>query len=833
MNARYARLTVLAVILVMTVSLIPPVFAPYRPHNYLMADFMNLANAYPNQMTYETIGRTVQGRDILMFKIGNPAGGKILIDGVMHGHEGMGGELLLQYATWLLTSGDPLADYIVAETYTLLIPVVNVDEFNDDRKNAHGVDLNRNFAAGWDQAGSSNPSSEYYRGPGPLSEPESQVLVAIFQRWRPSFYINLHRGGEILYGSSFGSYAYYTNLHSKMVQLANQRQVAAYDFQSIYGGGMAMSDAANIGITSFLLELIDWQVVTLDEIRTRILPKFIPIVAVLSQESIPSYPPWDTNQDGQVDIQDIVLVATAYGSTPGEPLWDPRADVDADGQVTLFDGIIVLQYYKQVYTNSYTLDLSFDDNNPMAVTDYSGYDNHGIVTGATWTSQGQVNGAYQFDGNDVITIPDDPSLVGSDTWTTLSVDFWVKPTALLRGTRIVAKKATSASTGSYMVGFQTSTNDPPNTLFFGVTINENWEEVVLNGQALTVGAWHHVTCTYESGPGLTIYVNGAEAANRPLTGVIDRGLGEEPLFLGYDGGGDDRRYLVGVLDEVKISPAAIHPEGQLPPPPEPSPPPPEPSPPTYTEFFGFSSYPRTQSGSYSYSVIDDIIQEMDANNLNIYRMGFAPSVNPNPYVQYYLDNCDYDLIVDIWHIYPPGTMSDSQWRDLEADVLAFCRDFAAYQDRIWIEPVNEREDRDLADHIQPIVSAIRNAGYTYTIVANKFGQSWRDMASIDDPLDKFWTGYHYYFDYWRVADAKADMTTALNLGLKLINTEVGADADEYREFSQYEVDELNEFLVWCAQRDIWNAVWMRYGLGNLQTYKNYGLVNPLTETHLR
>jgi hypothetical protein len=213
-------------------------------------------------------------------------------------------------------------------------------------------------------------------------------------------------------------------------------------------------------------------------------------------------------------------------------------------------------------------------------------------------------------------------------------------------------------------------------------------------------------------------------------------------------------------------------------------------------------------------------------------MGFAPSVNPDPYVQYYLDHCNYHLIVDIWHMYPPGTLSDWQWSELEDDVLAFCSDFAGYQDRVWIEPVNEREDHDLAAHIQTIVSAIRAAGYSYNIVVNKFGQSWWDMASIRDPLDKFWTGYHFYFDYWRLTDAKSEMTTALNLGLKVINTEVGADADEYPAFSQYEVDELNDFLIWCAQRDIWNTVWMRYGLGNYQAYKAYGLVNPLTEAPL-
>ncbi|MEM2738677.1 MAG: M14 family zinc carboxypeptidase, partial [Candidatus Bathyarchaeia archaeon] len=150
--------------------------------------------------------------------------------------------------------------------------------------NANGVDLNRNFATGWQYAGSTDPTSEYYRGPAPLSEPESQTLVQVFKTWKPSFYINLHRGGSILYGSKYCNQTYYSVLHSKMVQLAKERQVPSYSFQSLWGNGYAMSDAAKAGITSFLLEIVDWQEVTLQQIETELLPKFIPIIAVLSQE---------------------------------------------------------------------------------------------------------------------------------------------------------------------------------------------------------------------------------------------------------------------------------------------------------------------------------------------------------------------------------------------------------------------------------------------------------------------------------------------------------------------------------------------------------------------
>ena len=72
------------------------------------------------------------------------------------------------------------------------------------------------------------------------------------------------------------------------------------------------------------------------------------------------------------------------------------------------------------------------------------------------------------------------------------------------------------------------------------------------------------------------------------------------------------------------------------------------------------------------------------------------------------------------------------------------------------------------------------------------------------------------------------MQQALNLGLKIINTEIGADYNEANQFQSSEVARLNEFTQWCAQRDIGNTVWMRYGEENLPTYISMDLENPLT-----
>jgi PKD repeat protein len=60
-------------------------------------------------------------------------------------------------------------------------------------------------------------------------------------------------------------------------------------------------------------------------------------------------PPWDVNGDGKVDVTDIFLVAKAYGSSPGEPGWDPRCDVNGDGKVDITDLFIVAKHYGEVY----------------------------------------------------------------------------------------------------------------------------------------------------------------------------------------------------------------------------------------------------------------------------------------------------------------------------------------------------------------------------------------------------------------------------------------------------------------------------------------------------
>jgi N-acetylmuramoyl-L-alanine amidase len=74
-----------------------------------------------------------------------------------------------------------------------------VDDANPDgsaageRQNAHGVDLNRNFAFGWRPL-----DGTYESGPGPLSEPESQALARFIERERPRVTLWYHQALRIV-----------------------------------------------------------------------------------------------------------------------------------------------------------------------------------------------------------------------------------------------------------------------------------------------------------------------------------------------------------------------------------------------------------------------------------------------------------------------------------------------------------------------------------------------------------------------------------------------------------------------------------------------------------
>ena len=53
----------------------------------------------------------------------------------------------------------------------------------------------------------------------------------------------------------------------------------------------------------------------------------------------------DINGDGKVDLKDLVLLAKAYGSTPGKPNWNPLCDLNHDGVIDLVDLVTLVTLF--------------------------------------------------------------------------------------------------------------------------------------------------------------------------------------------------------------------------------------------------------------------------------------------------------------------------------------------------------------------------------------------------------------------------------------------------------------------------------------------------------
>ncbi len=167
----------------------------WLPRESLISDMKTLCDAHPTNTSYTSLGKTVQGNDIWLFRIGRAGAPKIEIDGEVHGHERKTSHTIMWLAHWLLET--PTGQAILRKIEVLLVPIINYDSYvTNARKNAHGVDLNRNFTYGW-CSGSSDPANDYYKGPSAASEPETQAMKAFFTREKPVAAISLHGYGSI------------------------------------------------------------------------------------------------------------------------------------------------------------------------------------------------------------------------------------------------------------------------------------------------------------------------------------------------------------------------------------------------------------------------------------------------------------------------------------------------------------------------------------------------------------------------------------------------------------------------------------------------------------
>lgn len=130
------------------------------------------------------LGRSVEGRPLEAVRIGERgAKRRAIVVGEVHGDESEGREIVRRLRRRYAGIGGVRVWTIVS---------INPDgHAAGTRKNARGVDLNRNFSVDW--SGAESPSSGYYAGPRPFSEPESRAFARLARRVRPDVTVHYHQ----------------------------------------------------------------------------------------------------------------------------------------------------------------------------------------------------------------------------------------------------------------------------------------------------------------------------------------------------------------------------------------------------------------------------------------------------------------------------------------------------------------------------------------------------------------------------------------------------------------------------------------------------------------
>ena len=215
---------------------------PYRnADSETVAQYIKkLEEMHPDLISSFSIGKSVEGRDIMGVRLGR-GGTEIILTGATHASEYFTSDYLMyivdRYAVGYCEDEravDISYREILDKVTFLVIPMINPDGVNiamhgpdaakDPEKiksmsladggyeewkcNANGVDINRNYPYNWipEYASEDAPASKYYPGPYAGSEPETQAVMAFFRKTDYALHMDFHIYGEVIFWKDNGEY---------------------------------------------------------------------------------------------------------------------------------------------------------------------------------------------------------------------------------------------------------------------------------------------------------------------------------------------------------------------------------------------------------------------------------------------------------------------------------------------------------------------------------------------------------------------------------------------------------------------------------------------------
>jgi len=203
----------------------------------LLLEIKNLKKTTPNF----AIGKSVLGKNITCFKLGNDCGKKIIVQGCIHAREYITAFLLLKVIRYLKNFYFNGQIYIVPlsnpdgvdicingskniknkKRKKLISGLLKINKKSIYKANANGVDLNTNFDAMWGSGKQNNllyPDTQNFVGFKPNSESEVKAIINLTNMVNPLLTISYHSKGEVVYYGYNGQSKRTAQLQQKYLQ---------------------------------------------------------------------------------------------------------------------------------------------------------------------------------------------------------------------------------------------------------------------------------------------------------------------------------------------------------------------------------------------------------------------------------------------------------------------------------------------------------------------------------------------------------------------------------------------------------------------------------------
>ena len=254
----------------------PGIVNPYVPYTYdqMMTESKKLADKYPDILSLDSIGSSVEGRDLLLIKIGKGEK-KIVLCGSHHAREYISSSYLMkmseEYARAYMGTGkfgNYNAKNLLDKITLYIVPMVNPDGVNlvngglkavanqeaitamamvnpsyrEWKANINGVDLNRQYPAYWEEKYDDigKPASENFKGTSAATEPEVQAMMKLSTENTFIIAASFHTKGNAIYWADKGTVNLILGvdaLSKRLSSLTKYRRMPISEKPSVYGAG--------------------------------------------------------------------------------------------------------------------------------------------------------------------------------------------------------------------------------------------------------------------------------------------------------------------------------------------------------------------------------------------------------------------------------------------------------------------------------------------------------------------------------------------------------------------------------------------------------------------